>query len=70
MSDDPVEKRPVHSVLSLVTLGAGVILLTYMISVESEPGAIPLLLVVVGIGWYTVARVSTWSNRNKPPLEN
>ena len=30
--------------------GIGLVLLTYMIIVESEPGALPLLLILGGIG--------------------
>lgn len=52
-----MEKLAVHKILSTVTLVIGVLLLIYMVRVESEPGAIPLLLVVVGIGWHVVTRV-------------
>lgn len=52
-----MEKLAVHKILSTVTLVIGVLLLVYMVRVESEPGAIPLLLVIGGIGWHVVARV-------------
>jgi hypothetical protein len=32
----------------------GVLLMIFKIAVDSEPGAIPLLLIVVGVGWYTL----------------
>ena len=34
----------------------GIALLAYMIVVESEPGLIPLLVIVAGIAWYLGAR--------------
>jgi hypothetical protein len=34
----------------------GVVLMVGKIYADSEPGAIPLLLVVVGVGWYLVTR--------------
>jgi hypothetical protein len=37
--------------LTLVGLG----LMVYMIVTESEPGALPLLLMVVGMGWIAIA---------------
>jgi hypothetical protein len=46
----------VHTLISLITVVLGVALLIYMISVESEPGAIPLLLIVGGTGWYFISR--------------
>lgn len=45
-----------HKLLSLLTLSVGVLLLIYMISVEDEPGAIPLLLIIIGTGWYFISR--------------
>jgi hypothetical protein len=41
----------------IVTIG--VLLLIYMITVESEPGAIPLLLIVAGIALYFMIRRSS-----------
>jgi hypothetical protein len=38
------------------------VLLIYMISVESEPGAIPLLLMVGGTGWYFITRFRSQSS--------
>lgn len=45
-----------HTLPSLITVVLGIALLIYMISVESEPGAIPLLLILGGTGWYFVSR--------------
>lgn len=41
----------IYRILSLFILIVGSILLIYMIKVEGEPGALPLLLVFIGIGW-------------------
>lgn len=38
----------------LALCGAG--LMAMMIATESEPGAIPLLMVVIGLGWLGVTR--------------
>ena len=46
-----VQKR-----MSLAVAAIGCLLMAGKIHADSEPGAIPLLLVVLGIGWYVVAR--------------
>ena len=50
-----------QKILSLLTLAIGLVLMVGKIYADSEPGAIPLLLVVVGIGWYFISRVRTRS---------
>ena len=45
-----------HTTLSLILLAVGAALMTFMITVESEPGLLPLLLVVGGLGWFLVTR--------------
>lgn len=57
--DQPIDAGPnrnVQPILSALTFALGVILLIFMITVEGEPGAIPLLLIVLGGGWYLTAR--------------
>ena len=61
MKRDNAGKLKVHRMLSILTLVVGVMLMAYMILVESEPGAIPLLLVVLGTGWYFITRVRSRS---------
>ena len=51
-----MEKLRVHTLLSVLTIVLGAVLLIYMVTVESELGAIPLLLIVVGTGWYFFTR--------------
>lgn len=48
--------------LSILTLAIGLVLMVGKIYADSEPGAIPLLLVVVGLGWYFITRVRTQSH--------
>ncbi|HEX2149215.1 MAG TPA: PEP-CTERM sorting domain-containing protein [Actinomycetota bacterium] len=48
--------KDIQAVLSALTVVLGVALLVYMVTVESEPGAIPLLLIAVGTGWFLVTR--------------
>lgn len=48
-----------HTLLSVLTILIGFVLLIYMIVVEDEPGAIPLILVVCGTGWLLYARFGT-----------
>lgn len=50
------EKLKVHRTLSVLVLAAGLVLMAGKIYADSEPGAIPLLLVVLGAVGYFVAR--------------
>lgn len=49
--------------LSLLILAVGLVLVVFMIRTEGEPGALPLLLILVGAGWYLVARRRTRAHR-------
>jgi hypothetical protein len=53
---DASKKLKVHTLLSVLTIVTGVVLMIFKIYADSEPGAIPLLLIVLGIGWYLVTR--------------
>jgi hypothetical protein len=53
---DTGRRAKVHTALATVTIVLGAILLAYMVTVESEPGALPLLLLVVGGVWLLVTR--------------
>ncbi len=46
----------ISSVLSIITIVLGLILLVFMITVEDEPGALPLFLILVGTVWFFVNR--------------
>lgn len=45
-----------HATLSLVVLAIGLALMAFKIYADSEPGAIPLALVLLSTGWYFVTR--------------
>ncbi|HYE56890.1 MAG TPA: hypothetical protein VD948_00215 [Rhodothermales bacterium] len=50
------EKLKVHTMLSAILTVAGLALMTFMIVVEDEPGALPLLSIVIGTAWYFLTR--------------
>jgi hypothetical protein len=60
-----MEKLKVHTLLSLLVIAVGLVLMAYKIYADSEPGLIPLLLVVLGIGWYTVTRARIGSQNEQ-----
>jgi fatty acid desaturase len=43
-----------HTLMSIVIMIIGFALMVYMIVVESEPGALPLLLVLIGMSWFFI----------------
>jgi hypothetical protein len=45
-----------HSLLSQIIMGIGVLLLVFMIITEDEPGALPLFLLLAGSIWYFITR--------------
>ncbi|NOT73573.1 MAG: hypothetical protein HOP08_01505 [Cyclobacteriaceae bacterium] len=45
------------TLLPLLIMIIGVLLMAFKIYADSEPGAIPLLLIIAGAGWYLVARI-------------
>jgi hypothetical protein len=49
-----VIKQKWNKVLSLLTILLGAVLLVYMIKVEDEPGAVPLILIIIGIVWFFI----------------
>jgi hypothetical protein len=61
--DGHARKLKVQKILSALTVAIGFVLMSGKIYADSEPGAIPILLVVLGTGWYIVARARTRSHR-------
>ncbi len=57
-----LEKLRVHKILSALTIAIGFVLMMGKIYADSEPGAIPILMVVLGMGWYFITRVRTRSH--------
>lgn len=57
MTNDSTKTIPIRSVMAICAIITGLILLTYMIVAEDEPGAIPLILIVSGILLYLYDRM-------------
>lgn len=60
---DPNAALRVQTGLSVVLIVLGFALMVMMIVVENEPGALPLLMLLVGIGWYVVTRLRLRARR-------
>lgn len=58
-----MKKLKMHARISAITIAIGLALMARQMYADSEPGAIPLLLVVLGIGWYSVTRIRMRSHR-------
>lgn len=61
-----LEKLKVHRTLSVLIAAVGVVLMIGKIYADSEPGGIPILLVVLGTGWFFITRFRTRSRHEKP----
>ncbi|HEU4883246.1 MAG TPA: hypothetical protein VFT45_13390 [Longimicrobium sp.] len=53
---DAGRRLKMQSMLSILVIVIGILLMIFMITTEDEPGAIPLGLIVLGIGGYLVTR--------------
>ncbi len=60
---DTLGKLKAQKVLSALTVAIGLVLMSGKVYADSEPGAIPILLVVLGTGWYLLARARAGSPR-------
>ena len=56
-----MNSRNMHTLFSMAVFVTGVVLLAFMILVEDEPGAIPLLLMAAGAAWFAATRLRTRS---------
>ena len=52
-----MKKSNLHGVLAALIAALGALLMVYMILAEDEPGAIPLMMIGFGVGWYLVTRL-------------
>jgi hypothetical protein len=52
-----MEQLKTHTLISVVLIALGGLLMARQMYVDSEPGAIPLLLIVFGVAWYVLTRV-------------
>jgi len=50
------QKLKLSKMLSVLTILLGTALMIYMITVEDEPGALPLILIIIGIVWFIINR--------------
>ncbi|MBR9916350.1 hypothetical protein GYB29_01355 [bacterium] len=63
MNKESQQKKPVQRTLSILLMTLGLILMIFMITVEDEPGAIPLFMILTGIVWFYKTRLR---NKIKP----
>jgi|11_taG_2_1085331.scaffolds.fasta_scaffold00021_91 hypothetical protein len=63
MNKESQQKKPVQRTLSILLMTLGLILMIFMITVEDEPGAIPLFMILTGIVWFYKTRLK---NKIKP----
>ncbi|MDT8413876.1 MAG: hypothetical protein RQ735_00745 [Flavobacteriaceae bacterium] len=49
---------------AMLVLSLGISLLVNMISIEDEPGALPLILIIVGVVWLVKIRFSIGQKRS------
>ncbi|OAN61081.1 hypothetical protein A8B79_06305 [Balneola sp. EhC07] len=63
MNKETQQKSPVQRTLSIVLITVGLMLMIFMITVEDEPGAIPLFMILSGIVWFYKTRLR---NKMKP----
>ncbi len=54
-SQNLTRESRIHFLLSILLILIGAILAVAMITTESEPGALPLLLVLLGMGWFAIS---------------
>lgn len=64
---DPRARARLHTRLSAAVLAVGLALVAMMIVVESEPGALPLALVLVGGTWLAITRLRLRRARRAGP---
>lgn len=56
MKNEISQTRKINRIGSILTIGLGIVLLIYMITVEGEPGALPLFLIAIGTVWFFINR--------------
>lgn len=50
-----------HRIISILIIVTGFMVMLAKIYANSEPGSMPMLLIVVGVGWYCISRLRTQS---------
>lgn len=51
-----------HTFIPVLTTAMGLVLMIGKMHADSEPGALPILLIVLGVGWYVMTRMQTRSH--------
>ncbi|MEX0608884.1 MAG: hypothetical protein WD016_11055 [Balneolaceae bacterium] len=51
-----IQKLKIQRTISILITVMGISLLIFMITVEDEPGAIPLAMIVIGSVWYFITK--------------
>jgi hypothetical protein len=59
-----MDRSKTRLVTSLLIILLGLALMTYMIIVEDEPGALPLALIIGGAIWFGLIRYKTNNTKN------
>lgn len=59
-----LRRSPIQFVLSMLLMAIGAVLLSYMITVEDEPGMIPLLVFLLGMGWFFITLSRSKASQN------
>ncbi|MDX1664168.1 MAG: hypothetical protein R3272_10255 [Candidatus Promineifilaceae bacterium] len=52
--DEQLKELTMHKLLAALTFLFGLVLMLAKVVVDSEPGALPILLVLLGAGWYFI----------------
>ena len=63
MKKESNRKLLLYRTFSILTILLGLILMLYMIVVEDEPGALPLLLIIIGTAWFSIIQIRTKNPR-------
>jgi len=56
-----------HTRMPILIIVIGLVLMIGKIYADSEPGGIPILLVLFGTGWYVITRIRARSDHTEPP---
>jgi hypothetical protein len=59
-----LRRSPIQFVLSMLLMAIGAVLLSYMITVEDEPGMVPLLVFLLGMGWFFITLSRSKASQN------
>lgn len=55
-----------QKIFAMITLAIGLALMIFMITVEDEPGALPLLMIIIGAVWFYILRAKVKAQKANP----